>query len=65
MCQSTKKLLKQDLRRESNAALAKTHAQLHRRQQLARKLEAVRAAKEERAALSAPQSRRGAHRCDD
>ena len=39
---------------------AKTHAQLHRRQQLARELEAVRAATEERASLSASQSRRGA-----
>ena len=50
--------LKQDLRRESNAAFAKTHAQLHRRQQLARELEVIRAATEARAALSASQSRR-------
>ena len=45
--------LKQDLRRESNAAFAQTHAQLHRRRQLARGLEAGRAATEERAAQSA------------
>ena len=52
--------LKQDLRRESDAAFAKTRAQLHRRQQLARELEAMRAATEDRAALSASQSRKGA-----
>ena len=45
---------KQDLRRESKTAFAKTHAQLHRRQQLAREVGAVRVATEERAANVSP-----------
>lgn len=40
VCIGTSVYLKEVLRRESNAALAKTHVQLHKRQQLAREARA-------------------------
>ena len=55
-CIGTSITLKQHLRRASIAALVKTHVLLHRRQQLARELEAWRVATEEREAQSDSQS---------